>query len=108
VATPETNPRHQLRPPLNGAGHPQANTSSTPAGTSCAWTRSRFPRTKKLVKVGIRDTPSLADVDGAKLPGLDPLAHGRLGNFEPFGKLLNGLIPVLRHEPVPNVELDEG
>jgi len=74
-------------------------------GPAATW--SRFTHFEKMFEIGIRDTPSLAYVDGAKLPGLDPLAHGRLGNFEPLGKLLYGLIPVLRHEPVPNVALDE-
>jgi hypothetical protein len=32
------------------------------------------------------------------------VAHGRLGNLQPFRNPLHGLIPVVRHEPIPNVD----
>ena len=54
-------------------------------------------RLQEPSEIGTGDAPSLADMDGAQLTGLDPQPHGRLGDFKPFGKLLNGLIPVFRH-----------
>jgi hypothetical protein len=59
--------------------------------------RGGFARRQELRKIGIGDAPTLADVNGAKRAGFDPLSNSGLGHFQPVSNFLHRLISVLRH-----------
>lgn len=62
---------------------------------------------QEVRQIGICNAPALADVDGAKLALLDPVAHGRLGDLQAVRHFPDGLILVLWHGLLPFVEFDE-
>jgi nucleotide-binding universal stress UspA family protein len=60
---------------------------------------------KELLKIGVRDPPPLADIDGAQVAQFDPVPHGRLGNLQAIGHFSDGLIRVVRHHEVADARL---
>lgn len=53
---------------------------------------------RKRWEISVGNTPALADVDGAEFARLDPLPDGGFGYLQPLCKILNCLIPIIRHE----------
>lgn len=63
----------------------------------CSGVRAGEDIDRRHLEADICDTPALANVDRAKLAGLDPSPDRGLGHFQPRGQLLHSLIQVLWH-----------